>query len=114
MFTGLNIWFFPRAHLLVHLFVRLCKNPHAVDALDQVRYVIGDEEDFKPPEIRRQLMRIHKLASKRHTGGYRLTDEEVEELADLIDETISNRGQHCMTMNHEAVTPSHLVADPPS
>jgi len=59
---------------------------YAVDALDQVRYVIGDEEDFKPPEIRRQLMRIHKLASKRLTGGYRLTDEEVEELADLVDE----------------------------
>ena len=54
--------------------------------MDQVRYIIGDEEDFKPPEIRNQLMRIHKLASKLITGGYSLTDEEVEDLADLVDE----------------------------
>jgi len=59
---------------------------HAVDALDQIRYVISDDEDFKPPEIRSQLLRIQKLASKTITGGYSLTDEEIEELADLLDE----------------------------
>ena len=59
---------------------------YAVDALDKVRYVIGDDEDFRPPEIRQQLLRIHKLASNTLTGGYNLTDEEVEELASLVDE----------------------------
>ena len=59
---------------------------YAVDALDQVRYVIGDEEDFKPPEIRRQLMRIHELAFKQLGEGFTLKQEEVEELADLVDE----------------------------
>ncbi|MFC1719263.1 hypothetical protein ACFL6S_36775, partial [Candidatus Poribacteria bacterium] len=28
MFTGMNIWFFPLAHLLVHLLEGICKNPH--------------------------------------------------------------------------------------
>ena len=59
---------------------------YAVDALDKVRYIVGDEDDFKPPEIRRQLLKIHKLALKQLGEGLTLTDEEVEELSDLIDE----------------------------
>jgi len=35
-----------------------------VDALDKVRYVIGEEGGFKPPEIRDQLLKIHALAFK--------------------------------------------------
>jgi thiamine kinase-like enzyme len=64
----------------------------AVDALDEVRYVMSDDDDLKPPEIRRQLLRIHTLAFKQLGEGSTLRDEEVEELADLIekvDATIS-------------------------
>ena len=59
---------------------------HAVDALDKVRYIIGDDEDFKPPEVRIQLLRIHKLALKQLSEGLTLTDEEIDELSLLIDE----------------------------
>jgi hypothetical protein len=59
---------------------------YAFDALDNVRGIISDDDDFRPPEIRSQLLRIHKLASKRLTGGYRLSDEEVKELSDLVNE----------------------------
>jgi hypothetical protein len=59
---------------------------HAVDALDAVRYVIADDDDFRPPEIRRQLIRIHKLALKQLGEGLTLDDKEVAELANLVDE----------------------------
>jgi len=59
---------------------------NAVDALDAVRYVIADDDDFKPPEIRRQLIRIHKLALKQLGEGLTLNDNEVGELANLVDE----------------------------
>ena len=57
----------------------------AVDALDKVRYVISDDYDFKPPEIRYQLLKIHTLAFKLLGEGFTLKQEQVEELSDLID-----------------------------
>lgn len=58
----------------------------AVDELDKVRYVISDDYDFRPPEIRSQLLKIHTLAFKQLGEGFTLKDKEVEELSDLIDE----------------------------
>jgi len=58
---------------------------YVVDALDAVRYVVADDDDFKPPEIRRQLIRIHKLTLKQLGEGLTLNDK-VAELANLVDE----------------------------
>ena len=58
----------------------------AVEALDEIRYVIADDYDLKPPEIRYQLLKIHKLAFKQLGEEFTLDNEEVEELVKLINE----------------------------
>ena len=58
----------------------------AVEALDEIRYVIADDYDLKPPEIRYQLLKIHKLAFKQLGEEFTLDDEEVAELVKLINE----------------------------
>jgi Mg/Co/Ni transporter MgtE len=58
---------------------------YAVDALDEVRGIIADD-GIRPPEIRAQLLKIHQLVHQQLNEGFTLTDEEVEQLADLIDE----------------------------
>lgn len=58
----------------------------AIDALDEVQCIFRDEEAFKSPEVRIQLLRIHELIFKQLCEGLSLSDEEVDELSLLIGE----------------------------
>ena len=79
----------------------------AVEALDEIRYVIADDDDLKPPEIRYQLLRIHKLAFKQLGEEFTLDDEEVAELARLINEVDTNVQNMIdrLVMIHKALAP---------
>jgi len=60
---------------------------YAVDALDQVRYLLADDDKtLRPPEIRQRLMRLHQLASQLLNEFGQLSDKESEELLNLREE----------------------------
>ena len=63
----------------------------AVDGLDNVRGVLGDDEDGRPPEVRQDLLKLHKMAmSMRETQSS--DPEEMEQLLNLatdIEMTVS-------------------------
>lgn len=64
----------------------------AVDGLDNVRGFLGDDEAGKPPEVRQDLLKLHKMAmSMRETQS---TDPaEMEQLINLaidIEMTVSD------------------------
>ena len=61
---------------------------NVIDALDAVRYVIADDDDFKPPEVRDPLLKIHTLAFKQLGEGFTLEEKEIEELANLVYDSI--------------------------
>ena len=59
----------------------------AVDHLDSLRYELADDEDFRPPTIRQDLLRLHQLAMDVVHSGYLSKGEELFDLAfDLEDQ----------------------------
>ena len=59
----------------------------AVDHLDRLRSELGDDEDFRPPTIRQDLLRLHQLAMDVVNRGYLSKGEELFDLAfDLEDQ----------------------------
>ena len=59
----------------------------AVDHLDRLRSELADDEDFRPPTIRQDLLRLHQLAMDVVNSGYLSKGEELFNLAfDLEDQ----------------------------
>ena len=81
----------------------------AVDSLDALRGYLNDREDFQPPEIRGELLKLHGLAMKVIRNGtlggaaemFALAEdleeqaaqmmEEMEQIADTLERLISLR-----------------------
>ena len=37
---------------------------HAVDQLDEIRALVADRENYRPPEVRDNLLKLHKLGHR--------------------------------------------------
>ena len=53
----------------------------AVDHLDRLRSELADDEDFRPPTIRQDLLRLHQLAMDVVNSGYLNKGEALFDLA---------------------------------
>lgn len=61
----------------------------AVDAIDQLRDDLSDQEGYKPPQIRHDLLKLHRLGMEVRTQrGDRVTVEFFE-LLDELDSQVS-------------------------
>ena len=57
-----------------------------IQHIDQLRVVLADDEDFRPPQIRDDLLRLHQLAMEFVNYGDPQTGREVRDKAfDLQD-----------------------------
>ena len=54
----------------------------AVDHIDEVRSAIGDDENFRPPELRTDLLKLHGLAMEVVSGADLSGADEMFDLAD--------------------------------
>jgi len=62
----------------------------AVDSFDKVRYVLADEEDGGPPEIRRDLLKLHALGMAVVNEGDSSKSRQLFELADDLSLEITD------------------------
>ncbi len=60
----------------------------AVGQLDAVRRIVGDGENWEPPEIRTDLLKLHQLAMDVVNHGVTDKAQEMFELADDIDSQV--------------------------
>ena len=60
----------------------------AVDQLDAVRNIVGDGENWEPPEIRTDLLKLHQLAMDVVNQGATSKAQEMFALADDIDSQV--------------------------
>ncbi len=75
----------------------------AVDALDGIRRIVADQDNARPPQIRIDLLKLHKIAYgainegqrlPKETGVYSLADElasdayQLTELAGRLTDTL--------------------------
>ena len=65
-----------------------------VDHLDQVRYEIGDGENFAPPDIRIDLMKLHDLAMTVVNQGETDQAEDLFLLADDLNMQVFGMIEH--------------------
>ena len=54
-----------------------------IDDLDEIRDIIADTEDCKPPQIRRDLLELHQLIFNMVKQGGSLTDEIYDLTGDI-------------------------------
>ncbi len=59
----------------------------AVDSLDAIRYLTGDQGINMPPQLRFDLMELHSLMFRLLREGGKLSKKEKEKLFDLIEST---------------------------
>lgn len=59
---------------------------YAIDVLDELRGLIGDGEDFGPPQIRDDLLQLHQLLFKLIREGYAPGKKDGEVIFELIDD----------------------------
>lgn len=65
----------------------------AVNFLDQIRYLIADSEDCRPPQIREDLLQLHQLLFRVIRERFIPRPEDAEkilELTDNIEDTLSS------------------------
>ena len=60
----------------------------AVDHLDSLRAELGDDEDFRPPTLRQDLLRLHQLAIEMVNSGYLNKGEELFDLAFELEDQV--------------------------
>ena len=60
----------------------------AVDHLDRLRAELGDDEDFRPPTLRQDLLRLHQLAMDVVNSGYLNKGEELFDLAFELEDQV--------------------------
>ena len=58
---------------------------HAIDSLDQIRYILADAEYFRPPQIRQDLLSLHGLFFKIIREKYIPAKNDGDEIFELID-----------------------------
>jgi len=60
----------------------------ALDHLDQIRYILADGPNLEPPEVREELLRLHRLAAVLINDNYSITFEKATpaKLFDLVDD----------------------------
>ena len=77
----------PKAHQKLYENFETTTLLDAVDHLDRLRSELSDDEDFRPPTIRQDLLRLHQLAMEVVNSGYLSKGEELFDLAfDLEDQ----------------------------
>ena len=61
----------------------------AVDQLDEIRALVADRENYRPPEVRDNLLKLHKLAHRIINEGHVSSDsDELWNLAYDIEDDI--------------------------
>ena len=61
----------------------------AVDQLDEIRALVADRENYRPPEVRDNLLKLHKLAHSILNEGHISSDsDELWNLAYDIEDDI--------------------------
>ena len=60
----------------------------AVDHLDRLRSELADDEYFRPPTIRQDLLRLHQLAMEVVNSGYLNKGEELFDLAFELEDQV--------------------------
>lgn len=60
----------------------------AVGHLDRLRAELADDEDFRPPTIRQDLLRLHQLAMEVVNNGYLNKGEELFDLAFELEDQV--------------------------
>lgn len=61
----------------------------AVDAVDRLRDDLNDGEDFRPPELRISLLKLHELAMDVVNNGSRSQASKMFDLAIELDDQVS-------------------------
>ena len=59
-----------------------------VGHLDRLRVELADDEDFRPPTLRQDLLRLHQLAMDVVNRGYLSKGEELFDLAFELDDQV--------------------------
>lgn len=65
----------------------------SIDHLDQIRYILADAEDLRPPQIRHDLLNLHgllfKIIREKYTPA-KDDGDEIFELVDCIEDTLNS------------------------
>ena len=61
----------------------------AVDSFDALRGYLNDRDDFQPPEIRGELLKLHGLAMKVIGAGARGGADEMFDLAEDLEKQLA-------------------------
>jgi hypothetical protein len=60
-----------------------------IDIFDSLRPIVSDKDGYIPPDIRDDLLKLHKLAVNVFNHGYSASAQEMEKMFDLNDEISS-------------------------
>jgi len=61
----------------------------AVEALDQIRHIMADGDEIKPPQVRDDLLNLHSILHKVVNEGHDMSeDEDIWKLASEIEDTL--------------------------
>ncbi len=74
----------------------------AVDSFDALRGYLNDRENFQPPEIRGDLLKLHGLAMKVIGAGARGGATEMFDLAEDLEDQIAQMMEEIMRFTEEA------------
>jgi hypothetical protein len=58
----------------------------AIDIFDSLRPILSDKDGYIPPDIRDDLLKLHKLAMNVFNHGYCGPTQEMEKMFDLTDD----------------------------
>jgi hypothetical protein len=58
----------------------------AVDIFDSLRPIVSDKDGSIPPDMRDDLLKLHRFAMNVFNHGYYTQAEEIEEMFDLTDD----------------------------
>lgn len=84
----------------------------AVDQVDELRRMLGDDEDFRPPEIRQDLLRLHQLAMAFVNEGALSKGQEMFDLAFDLDDQIFSMREALDAIEKTIQTLTELAPDP--
>ncbi|NEZ68337.1 transposase [Leptolyngbyaceae cyanobacterium CCMR0082] len=84
----------------------------AVDHVDQLRQLLGDDEDFRPPQIRQDLLRLHQLAMEFVNNGAMSKGPELFDLAFDLDDQIFTIREALDEVEKTIQTLTDLAPDP--
>ena len=84
----------------------------AVDHVDQLRRLLGDDEDFRSPQIRQDLLRLHQLAMEFVNNGVTSKGPELFDLAFDLDDQIFTIREALDEIEKTIQTLTDLTPDP--